>query len=236
MKAKKIVPNPAVPRHVALIPDGNRRWARENSLKVFNGYEAGIKKFIDFSIWLKSLGSDTLTVWALSIDNVAGREARELKALYDLYVRAAHDPEILRKLDENGSRVRVIGDTALLPPRVRDALRSVEARTRSYKSFTINLLIAYGGRYDLTVAMRHILSRGAAPTEALVRKSLLTSSVPDVDMIIRTSGEQRLSGFLPWQSTYSELYFSKKYWPDFQRKDLERAVNDFSSRHRRFGR
>jgi undecaprenyl diphosphate synthase len=225
-----------VPQHVALIPDGNRRWSRENKLKTFNGYEVGIKKFIDFSVWLKGFGVKTLTVWALSIDNISSRNGAELSALYGLYIKAANDPDILEKLDANRSRVNIIGNLSLLPAGVRAALRKVEKRTKGYGDFTINLLIAYGGRYDLSVAVKRITQTGMPLDEGTIQRNLLTSSIPDADMIIRTSGEQRLSGFLPWQSAYSELYFSKKYWPDFQKQDLDRAMRDFSSRSRRFGR
>ena len=234
--AKKPRDSEVVPQHVALIPDGNRRWSRENRLKTFNGYEAGIKKFIDFSVWLKGFGVKTLTVWALSIDNITSRNSAELSALYELYIKAANDPAILKKLDDNRSKVNVVGNLSILPAGVRAALKKVEKRTKRYGDFTINLLVAYGGRYDLSVAMRRILKEGTGLSEAAIERNLLTASIPDADMIIRTSGEQRLSGFLPWQSAYSELYFSKKYWPDFQRADLGRAMRNFSSRQRRFGR
>jgi tritrans,polycis-undecaprenyl-diphosphate synthase [geranylgeranyl-diphosphate specific] len=227
----------SVPNHVALIPDGNRRWSRENGTKIFSAYNMGIKKFVDFSVWLKAFGVKNLTVWALSTENIARREGAELNVLYNLYVKASKDPEIMGKLDANKATIRVIGRLEMLPKRVRDALLSVERRTKDYKDFTINLLIAYGGRYDMLAAVNGVRSESAGHrvSEEDFRSHLLTSEVPDADMIIRTSGESRLSGFLPWQSSYSELYFSKKYWPDFSRRDLARAIRSFSSRQRRFG-
>jgi undecaprenyl diphosphate synthase len=231
----------SVPAHLALIPDGNRRWASTNGKGIINGYALGIKKFVDFSLWLKAFGVRTLTVWALSLDNIEQRKSMELNILYDLYIKASKDKKLLDKLEECGAKVNVIGKTEVLPKKVREALESVERRTREYKDFTINLLVAYGGRADLIEALKKaaVATKGsyvANITEENVKNNLMTASIPDADLIIRTSGEKRLSGFLPWQSNYSELYFSKKYWPDFGRTDLKRALVEFSDRHRRFGK
>jgi undecaprenyl diphosphate synthase len=230
-----------VPSHVALIPDGNRRWAGINRVAIFRGYESGIKKFIDFGVWARGFGIKTLTVWALSTDNIRMRSKSELSALYSLYVRAANDPKILEKLRKNGTRVFVIGNLSILPARVVKALRYIEDKTRMYKDLTINLLIGYGGRDDLLYAFRksydNISDKAPAGIdEDFVKKRIRTASIPDVDLIIRTSGEMRLSGLLPWQSDYSELYFTKKYWPDFERRDLGRALKVFAQRQRRFGK
>jgi undecaprenyl diphosphate synthase len=227
-----------VPSHLALIPDGNRRWASANKTGIMNGYALGIKKFVDFSIWLKSFGVKTLTVWALSLDNIDQRKDMELNILYNLYINASRDKELLKKLDECGAKVNIIGQLDALPKKVREALQSVERRTREYKDFTINLLVAYGGRADLIEALRKTVAaaNGGNMTEENIKNNLMTASIPDADLIIRTSGEKRLSGFLPWQSNYSELYFSKRYWPDFDKTDLKRALIEFSDRHRRFGK
>ncbi|MDE1868828.1 MAG: di-trans,poly-cis-decaprenylcistransferase [Candidatus Micrarchaeota archaeon] len=227
-----------VPKHVALIPDGNRRWSNKNRLALFSGYQMGVKKFIDFSIWAKSFGVKTLTVWALSTENVKARSNLELNALYKLYVQAATDPKILADLKANNARIRVIGNMYLVPTKVKDALLSLEKKTKMYKEFTINLLIGYGGRDDLLYAVRDIRSERAKNriTESMVGEHIRTSSVPNVDLLIRTSGEQRLSGFLPWQTSYSELYFAKKYWPDFKKSDLRKALVEFSERQRRYGK
>lgn len=230
-----------VPTHLALIPDGNRRWSSSHKLQIFNGYEKGVTKFIDFSIWAKGFGVKTLTVWALSTENIKTRGKSELAVLYKLYVNAAKDPEILKTLKENNARIRIIGNSNLLPKRVTEALRSLEKKTKDYKEFTINLLIGYGGRDDLVYAFNrirnYVLNGGSGKiNESMIVNSMRTSSLPDVDFIIRTSGEMRLSGLLPWQSDYSELYFAKKYWPDFKKSDLERALKVFSERQRRFGK
>ena len=230
-----------VPRHLALIPDGNRRWSKSRGLKLLGGYTTGIKKFIDFSIWSKEFGIKTLSVWALSTENMHNRGKAELSMFYKLFTKEASDPKILGDLVSNRVRVKVIGNTAMLPAPLKRALKRVEAKTKKYTDLTINLLIGYGGRDDIIHAARmaamHAIKTGSASvSERDVEDSLRTSSLTDADLIIRTSGEKRLSGFLPWQSTYSELYFAKKYWPDFSRKDLERALSDYSRRHRRFGR
>ncbi len=233
-KARRIEP---VPSHVALIPDGNRRWARGHMLSLRHGYSYGIKKFMDFSVWAKGFGVRTITVWALSTENIKKRSASELSTLCKLYEMSARDPAILAKLAKNHARIRVVGNLRMLPKRLREALRYLERATPAYKELTINLLVGYGGRDDILHALRSAQSCGGSSVgEDFIAKHIQTASVPDVDLIIRTSGEMRLSGFLPVQSSYSELYFAKKYWPDFNRRDLEKALQTYASRERRFGR
>ncbi len=229
----------SAPEHLALIPDGNRRWSRSHRLSLYRSYYLGIRKFIDFSLWAKSFGVRTLTVWALSTENATGRNKAELGALYKLYAKMATDEGVFQTLKRNQARVVVIGNMTLLPGSVKKALRALERRTRAFKEFTINILIGYGGKEDVLYAVRRLAAQGYAATaidERLLRQNLRTADVPEADLIIRTSGEMRTSGFLPWQSSYSELYFAKKYWPDFGKRDLRRAILEFSQRQRRFGR
>ncbi|MCL5680330.1 MAG: polyprenyl diphosphate synthase [Candidatus Marsarchaeota archaeon] len=228
-----------VPANVALIPDGNRRWAKNNRINLFNGYNYGIKKFIEFSIWLKSMGSKSLTVWALSTENINKRTPSELGILYKLYTHAARDKKIIKMLDDTQARVRIIGNRELIPKTVDKALRYVEKHTEKYNKFYINILLAYGGHEDIVYAAKRLLASGVSPkeiSEDKLKGSLRTALVNDPDLIIRTSGEERLSGLLPWQSSYSELYFSKKYWPDFSKSDLNAAIREFSRRKRRYGK
>jgi undecaprenyl diphosphate synthase len=233
-RSRKIDP---VPSHLALIPDGNRRWARSHSLALRHGYSYGIKKFMDFGMWAKSFGVKTITVWALSTENVKKRSSIELGALYRLYIKSARDPKILARLAKNRTKIRIIGDLNVLPKRLKDALCHIEKVTKEYGDLTINILVGYGGKEDLMHAVRSAQSTaGGRIDEAFVSKHIRTASVPDVDLIIRTSGEMRLSGFLPWQTSYSELYFAKKYWPEFERHDLETALREYAYRERRFGR
>ena len=229
-----------VPEHLALIPDGNRRWSSSHKLQLLNGYHMGVRKFVDVSIWAKGFGVKTLTVWALSTENIKNRSKTEMGILYRLFVNAAYDPAIYQLLKDNNARIKIIGNSNLLPKKVKLALQSIENKTKRYTDFTINLLIGYGGRDDMLYAFKKIYNYAIQGkingiTEDIVNENMRTASIPDVDFIIRTSGEMRLSGFLPWQSGYSELYFAKKYWPDFGKKDLEKALKVFSERQRRFG-
>lgn len=225
------------PEHLAIIPDGNRRWSHENRLSLLHSYNLGIRKFIDVSIWAKELGVKTISVWALSTENIANRSGSELSTLYRLYGKAAKDPYILNLLKKNDARVRIIGDTKLLPPKLRVALRGLERKTQTHKSFSINILLGYGGREDILHAVKKMVRKHVKRFDyETIKKNLMTALLPDADMIIRTSGEMRLSGFLPWQGGYSELYFYPKYWPNFGKADLTKAIKSFSDRDRRFGK
>lgn len=229
------------PRHIALIPDGNRRWSRLHRFRLFQGYSMGVNKFIEFATWAKEYGVKTISVWALSTENLKNRTGTELKVLFGLYLRAAKDPKILARLMANKARLRIIGDRSHLPGKLRSALAEIERKTRSYKELTINLLLNYGGKEDIIYSAQQIANdarqhRKIRIDERYIKEHLRTSSVPDVDLVVRTSGEMRLSGLLPWQAAYSELYFAKKYWPDFNKEDFKRAISTFSRRQRRFGK
>ena len=230
-----------VPTHIALIPDGNRRWARSRSLALLAGYSKGVQKIVDVSLWAKAFGVKTMTIWVLSTDNIKNRSKAELGVLYRLYTRTAKDPKILKLLDDNKVMIKIIGNRSALPLALRTAFNNLEQRTRHYTTFTINLLMGYGGREDLLNAFKSVYRMGAESKsididEALVKSSMESAAIADPDLIIRTSGEERLSGLLPWQSTYAELYFEKKSWPDFERRDLQKAIATFSRRKRRFGK
>ncbi len=224
------------PAHLAIIPDGNRRWSKQKNLNLLRGYSNGVRKFIEVSIWAKSFGVKMISLWALSTDNIRNRSRAELSTLYCLFIKATNDPDIIRMLKENNARVRVIGNTRILPKSLRAALRGLERRTRYYNSFFINILVGYGGREDIAYAANRIARNGGRFSCENIRENLMSANIPDVDMIIRTSGEARLSGLLPWQGAYSELYFSNKYWPSFTKNDLKTAIASFSRRERRFGR
>ncbi|MCL5427872.1 MAG: polyprenyl diphosphate synthase [Candidatus Marsarchaeota archaeon] len=227
-----------IPRSIALIPDGNRRWARAHALSIFNGYSLGVKKFIDFTGWCKSYGITNIAVWAFSTENFS-RDAREVRTLFRIYKRMATDRSILRKLHANRLRLRIAGNKSLLPKDLLEALHNVEEQTKHYKDRAVHMLLGYGGKDDILHAARSAAlaaDRGSAVSEGLFRKYLFTSAVPEIDFIIRTSGEQRLSGLLPWQTCYSELYFSKKLWPDFTERDLHAALSEYGRRQRRFGK
>ncbi|MEM3839031.1 MAG: polyprenyl diphosphate synthase [Candidatus Micrarchaeaceae archaeon] len=228
-----------VPKTLALIPDGNRRWARKHQLTIPMGYNKGVDRFLEFSKWCMEYGINSITVWMLSIENLS-RPKHELSALFSIYKRVASDKKLISELQRTETKVKVIGRKDLLPKDVVASFTRLEEQTKSNKKRVINMLLAYGGRDDIIEATKRVvekaISKGTAKIEDLFERSLVSYGIPNIDFIIRTSGEQRLSGFIPWQSDYSELYFSKKLWPDFTKEDLKRAIMDYSKRQRRFGK
>ena len=227
-----------LPKTVAIIPDGNRRWANSHALSIMSGYDLGVKKFISFSEWCVSYGINNIAVWAFSTENFS-RSEKEVSTLFSIYKKVANDKKILARLHKNKTSLRIVGNKKLLPKDLLDSLKKVEKETSKYKDRVINMLIAYGGKDDILNAVKHVASKAKNIkniNEKLITKYLLSNTVADIDLIIRTSGEQRLSGFMPWQTTYSELYFSKKLWPDFTKKDLHVALLEYNRRQRRFGR
>lgn len=208
-----------------------------HKLSVLQGYSSGVKKFIDFSEWCMDYGINSITVWALSSENVK-RDSRELRALFGVYKKVATDKKILRQLQDNQARIRIISNPMFIPKALMDSLHKLELETMRYSERVINVLMGYGGRDDiLHAATQYAMDNpGKSVDPERFGRYLMSEKVPDIDLIIRTSGEQRLSGFMPWQSSYSELYFSKKLWPDFTKTDLELALEDYSTRQRRFGR
>lgn len=228
-----------LPYSLALIPDGNRRWARRNRLSFLSGYELGVRKFIDFSEWCNAYGINNISVWAFSTEN-AKRPKVEVNALFDIYRKTAKDRKIISRLHDNETSLRIIGNKTLLPKDLASLLGKVEEETGRYSRKVINMLIGYGGNDDILHAAKAVAAKAATSGRAVVndavfRSCLLSSQVPDIDLVIRTSGEERLSGLMPWQTRYSELYFSKKLWPDFSRSDLSVALGEYSQRQRRFG-
>ncbi len=233
--------NNYLPRSVAIIPDGNRRWAKSHKLQLMRGYDIGINKAINVSLWLKKLGIKELSIWALSTENVKNRSKDELNLLYRLYKRTSTDPKVINKLNKNNAKVVLVGDLNILPADVRRDLRSLEKATAKNDDLKINLMIGYGGQEELVHAVKRLLAdkvkrRIKRINESIFRTYLRSACLIDPDLIIRTSGEMRLSGFLPWQSAYSELYFVNKYWPDFNEKDLKAAIEEYSRRSRRYGK
>lgn len=227
------------PKVLGLIPDGNRRWARRQSLSFLDGYRQGVEKFIDFADWCAGYGVKNISVWAFSTENF-NRPSPERNALFSIYKKVAGDNKIISRLHENEIKFNVVGNVALLPQDLSRALKKIEVETGAYKDRVINMLIAYGGRDDIihaaTQMVRDAVDKGVKNfSEKLFRAYMFSSSVPDIDLVIRTSGEERLSGFMPWQSGYSELYFSKKLWPDFTKRDLQLALAEYARRQRRFG-
>lgn len=222
--------------------DGNRRWAKGRGVdKAGFGHEAGAKHIVEFLDWCSDLGIQHVTLYLLSTDNLVGRKPNELQELIDIIVELAE--ELQRRARW---RLQVVGDIEALPFDAASRLSRVESETSSNDGTHVNLAIAYGGRKEIADAMRSILKKHAKSgssieqlaevmTPELIAENLYTGGQPDPDLLIRTSGEQRLSGFLLWQSANSEFYFAEALWPDFRRVDFLRAIRDFQRRHRRFG-
>ncbi len=236
-----------VPQHVALIMDGNRRWARELGLRgIRSGHRHGADKAVELLDWCSAVGIREVTLWALSLENL-DRPPAEVEAITEiarqtLEALAARDR--VRRLEMS---LHVIGRRDLLPERLREAAERGEAETRGRPGLRVTLALGYSGRDELVeaarAAVRALIAEGTPAAELAdaltadrLAGQLYTSGSSDPELIIRTSGEVRLSGFLPWQSAYSEFYFCDAYWPAFREIDFLRAIRTFQQRSRRFGR
>jgi tritrans,polycis-undecaprenyl-diphosphate synthase [geranylgeranyl-diphosphate specific] len=238
---KEVMANP-VPHHVAVIMDGNRRYANEFGLVVAAGHEKGKQKLEEMLEWCLELGIRVLTVYAFSTENV-GRDKGEVEILMGMFVknfRALGDDE---RVHQHGIRIRVLGQKDLLPAEVQDAIAYAEGRTKGYDAYSFNIAVGYGGREEIVHAIKKLAGAVRAGEldvedidQKVVAEYLYTSELPDPDLILRTSGEERISNFLLWQLAYSELYFSDVYWPGFRKIDFLRAVRSYQQRVRRYGR
>jgi len=230
------------PRHVGVILDGNRRWAKSNfGANPEEGHRAGANKIIELLTWCEEADVSIITLWLLSTDNL-NRDPEELESLLKIIATAVDH------LDELGRwEIKPLGALELLPEWLHLKLKDVEARSKGRTKIVVNVAIGYGGRHEIVDAVREFMKDGiregksakeiaAALTIDEVSKHLYTAGTPDPELVIRTSGEQRLSGFLLWQSAHSEFYFCEAYWPDFRRVDFLRALRAYAQRHRRFGR
>jgi short-chain Z-isoprenyl diphosphate synthase len=231
-----------LPHHVAMIMDGNRRWARLRELETAaHGHRAGAAKYREFLEWCDDLDIKVATLYLLSSDNLTGREPDELEGLFEIIGDLADDLSRLRSW-----RIQHVGTVEGLPPALRDKLADVERRTAANTGLHVNLAIGYGGRAEIVDAMRSIVREHAHGggelddladilTPELIGEHIYTGGQPDPDLVIRTSGEQRLSDFMLWQSAHSEFYFVEALGPDLREVDFLRALRDFSRRQRRYG-
>jgi len=232
-----------LPKHVGIIPDGNRRWARMRGLKEWLGHREGYKKMREVLTWLLELGIDVVTVFAMSTENCMRRSPEEREKLYELIAGGLRELTKEPIVHENEVRVRVIGRCNLWPQHLKEAAKEVEEATKHYNKRVINIAVCYGGRQEIVDAVRKIawkVKRGELEPDEIdeqtITQHLYTENLPDPDLIIRTSGEERISNFLLWQSAYSELYFANIYWPEIRKIDILRAIRDYQRRQRRFGR
>ncbi|TKJ18813.1 isoprenyl transferase [Blastococcus sp. CCUG 61487] len=231
-----------LPRHVGVIIDGNRRWARAIGLEDVNaGHRVGADKIVDLLRWCDEAGVGVVTLFLLSTDNLQ-RPEPELTPLLRIIEGVACD---LAGPGRNW-QLRAVGALELLPAETVAVLKEAEEDTRDRPGASVNLAVGYGGRREIADAVRSLLAehaeRGTTLPELIdqldvehISEHLYTRGQPDPDLVIRTSGEQRMSGFLLWQTAHSEFYFTDVYWPDFRRVDFLRALRDYSARHRRFG-
>ncbi|MDP4014627.1 MAG: isoprenyl transferase [Candidatus Nanopelagicales bacterium] len=228
------------PRHVGVILDGNRRWASSQGSPSDVGHRAGAAKIAEFLGWCEDAGVELVTLWLLSTDNLA-RDPAELRALLGII-----DTTVLDLVQAGRWRIRPVGALDLLPEDVSASLKEAEEATENAPGLTVNVAVGYGGRREVVDAVRALLQEHAAMGTSLddlariidvehIADHLYTKGQPDPDLVIRTSGEQRLSGFLLWQSAHSEVYFCEAFWPDFREVDFLRALRSYQQRQRRFG-
>ena len=225
-----------IPYHVGIIVDGNRRWAKEKGLPTFNGHKKGAERIEEIVKYAQELGIKIITIYAFSTENWK-REGKEVSYLMQLFETYAKRKK--KEANELGIQIRVLGDFQGLPDSLQETLSKLMVLTRNNEKMIVNLALNYGGRDELVRAFRKLILAHVTAlelTEELITINLDTAGLPDPDLIIRTSGEQRLSNFLPWQGTYAELYFTKVNWPDFDKKQLDIAIEDFQKRQRRIGK
>jgi short-chain Z-isoprenyl diphosphate synthase len=236
----KQIPPERRPRHVGVILDGNRRWASVHGSTTDAGHRAGAAKIVEFLGWCEEAGVDVVTLWLLSTDNLQRPEA-ELAALQRIIEQTVTD------LAETGRwRLHPVGALDLLPDATATLLKKAGESTADIDGILVNVAVGYGGRREVVDAVRSLLHEHATAGTSLedlagvldvehIAEHLYTRGQPDPDLVIRTSGEQRLSGFLMWQSAHSEYYFCEAYWPDFRYVDFLRALRAYAARQRRFG-
>jgi short-chain Z-isoprenyl diphosphate synthase len=231
---------PTLPRHVGVMCDGNRRWARSaGHTDVSKGHRKGADKIFELLGWCKEIGVEVVTLWLLSTDNL-GREEEELGPLLAII------EDTVNGLVDEGWHVNPVGALDLLPDHTARVLKYAAESTAGNPGLLVNVAVGYGGRREIADAVRSLLLEHATKGTTIeqlaeildvehIAEHLYTAGQPDPDLVIRTSGEQRLGGFMLWQSTHSEFYFCDAYWPAFRKVDFLRALRSYSERHRRFG-
>lgn len=223
------------PQHIGIILDGNRRWAKENNLPSFEGHRRGFENIKNIAGHAFDQGVKILTVFAFSTENWK-RSVEEVSYLMDLFKMVA--TKELKFLVEKKVKLQILGDMSAFDNDLQDKLKKALIDTANNDQGIFNICLNYGGREEIVEAVKKIVKSGNKAEDInkdLISQNLYTAGLSDPDLIIRTSGEQRLSGFLTWQSVYSELYFVKKHWPDFSTKDFDEALLEFANRQRRFG-
>ncbi len=228
-----------LPTHIAIIMDGNRRWAKSQGKPAGFGHKAGAKTIENIVRYANKIGLKYITVYAFSTENWK-RSEDEVSGLMILLQNYLSD--YAKRADTENIKIKVLGDITKFPQGTQKSIKDCIERTKNNTGVTFSIALNYGGRAELIKAIKEIakdvkeeIVKEDQITEELINKHLYTKDIPEPDLIIRTSGEQRLSGFLAWQSTYSELYFIQKNWPDFTEQDLDEAIEEYNKRTRKFG-
>ena len=228
-----------MPKHIAIIMDGNRRWAKERGKPAGFGHKEGAKTLEKIVRYANKIGLEHITVYAFSTENWK-RAEEEVKAL--MMLLQSYLDDYSKRADSENIKVKILGDVSVLAEGMQKSIKNCMERTKNNTGVVFNIALNYGGRDELIKAMKNIATQvknGEIQvddiTEELVSNNLYTKGQPDPDLLIRTSGEIRLSNFLPWQLVYSEFLFIDKYWPDFEEEDLDKAIIEYQKRTRKFG-
>ncbi|MEX0616413.1 MAG: polyprenyl diphosphate synthase [Candidatus Woykebacteria bacterium] len=221
------------PVHVAIIMDGNRRWAKKAGLSEIDGHRRGVETLVEISKEALRLGARYLTVYALSTENYQARAKDEIKGL--LHLVSEGYVKYLPRLKKDGIRLNFIGDLESLPALTKRLINQAEKELARGDRGVLNIAINYGSRGEIVEAAKRISEKNLEFTEKNLHDSLYTGQIPEPDLLIRTGGEKRLSNFLLWQASYAELYFTDTLWPDFDKEEFAKAIEEFAARKRNFG-
>ncbi len=226
-----------IPQHIAIIMDGNRRWARSKNLPDIQGHEKGAETLEEIVEAAEDFGVKTVTVYALSTENIKERAKREVVGLFDLIRKGYHSR--LKKMMQNGVSITILGEIEGLPNTIKKIIDQLRKTYLKNESIKLNIALNYGGKREIVAAFKQMLKSGIEIdriNEELVEKHLYTKGQPDPELVIRTGGRSRLSNFLLWQTAYSEVYFTTVLWPDFNAKELKKAINWYKNQKRNFGK
>ncbi len=224
-----------IPTHIAFIMDGNRRWAKKRLLPTLFGHKEGAKRIEPLVKYAKEKGVKYLTFWAFSTENWK-RDKEEVEYLLNLFREVLKDP-MMDRLHDEGVQIRVMGDITAFPEDISQIVEDLVEKTKDNNTCVVVLALNYGGRAEILKAVNSLLKDNVKEVTSEIFESYLdTTGIPDPDMIVRTGGEKRLSGYLPWQAIYSELYFCDTYWPDFTEEEFDKVLSEYSERERRFGK
>lgn len=228
--------------HLAIVPDGNRRWAKKNRKSIKEGHQAGIDKLKKLVRWCKDFKVSTLSVWILSTENMK-RSKEEIEDLFDLFEKMLDQLLSSKDFEEVRKEVKIkfIGDISIFPESIKKKIKEIESKTYENSKYTLVICANYGGRKEIIDAVNKIIvdaknGKISHINDEEFRKYLYAPEISEPDLIFRSGGEKRISGFMPWQSVYSEFYFSNKLWPDIEKRDIYKAIEDFKKRQRRFGK